>query len=386
METWIKIRNAIIRWKYRWLLKPVLFKFDPELTHDWFVGIGKFLGSMLATRWLTKIWFYYENSILEQEIWGIKFKNPIGLAAGFDKDAEIIDIMPAVGFGFTEVGSITGRVCAGNPKPRLWRLPKSRGLIVYYGLKNNGAEEIGQRLNNKKFKLPVGISIAKTNDEKTITTEDGIADYLSAYKTFIETGVSDYYTINISCPNTFSGEPFVEPTKLDKLLSALSNNRPWVKPVFIKLPPDLSHGQINKIIEIARKYKISGFVCANLSKDRSLPSFQNKIKEKLPTDKGGLSGKIVEELTNEQIKYVYQKTRGEFIIIGCGGVFTAKDAYVKIKAGASLIQLITGMIFEGPQVISEINQGLVKLLKQDGYKNIKEAVGKGDSRSNLGRT
>ncbi len=377
METWFKIRNKIIRWKYRWFLRPILFKFDSEQVHDRFVNIGKFLGKFGFARWLIRICFYYENPVLAQEILGISFKNPIGLAAGFDKNAEMIDIMSAIGFSFTEIGSVTGRPCAGNPKPRLWRLLKSRSLIVYYGLKNNGAQEISQRLKNKKFSLPVGISIAKTNDDKTITTEDGLVDYLSAYKAFASNEIGDYYTINISCPSTFAGEPFVEPIKLDKLLSALVNIQ-RAKPIFLKMPPGLSHEQIDQIIDLARKYKISGFICTNLSKDRILPSFQDKIKESLPTNQGGLSGKIVEELANEQIKYFYQKTGKEFVIIGCGGVFTAEDAYKKIKAGASLIQLITGMIFDGPQIISEINQGLAKLLAQDGYKNITEAIGTGD--------
>jgi len=419
MKIWVKLRNAIIGWKYRRFLKPILFRFDPELMHDIFVKIGKSLGSMSATRWATEIWFGYENPILEQEILGIKFKNPIGLAAGFDKNAEMIDIMPAVGFGFMEVGSVTGRPCAGNARPRLWRLPKSRSLIVYYGLKNDGAEEIVKRLRqtclpagrSNRFRrpdrFPVGISIAKTNDNQTITTETGIADYVSAYQKFVEAGIGDYYTINISCPNAFGGEPFVDPAKLEKLLSALNSSHgtlpksgkgaeevvsriarsdfgsDWPKPVFLKMPPDLSHEQIDQIIELAKKYKICGFICTNLSKDRSLPEFQNKIKEKLPTDVGGLSGKVVEELANKQIKYIYQKIKSvqgesldKMIIIGCGGVFSAQDAYAKIKAGASLIQLITGLIFEGPQLISQINQGLAQLLAQDGYKNISEAIGK----------
>lgn len=390
MESWVKMRNAIISWKYRWFLKPLLFKFDPEDVHDWFVKIGEMLGRFDATRWATRTWFGYENSTLEQEILGIKFKNPIGLGAGFDKNAEIIDIVPAVGFGFTEVGSVTGRPCTGNAKPRLWRLPKSRSLIVYYGLKNIGAIQICESMRMKRIKneIPVGISIAKTNDDKTVTTEAGIADYLFAYQKFVEAGIGDYYTINISCPNTFGGEPFVEPAKLEKLLNTLSRwprpeaDQPWAgKPVFLKMPPDLSDEQIDQIIELAKKYKISGFICSNLTKDRNNEFIKNKIIEKnLPTNVGGLSGKIVEELANKQIKYIYQKIRQladeeKMIIIGCGGVFSAQDAYAKIKAGASLIQLITGMIFEGPQLISQINQGLAELLQKDGYKNIGEAVG-----------
>ncbi|HRZ30647.1 MAG TPA: quinone-dependent dihydroorotate dehydrogenase, partial [Candidatus Paceibacterota bacterium] len=305
MEIWVKIRNTITGWKYRWFLKPILFHFDPEDIHDLFVKVGKFLGYWQVTRWVTKICFNYQNPKLEQEVLGLKFKNPIGLAAGFDKNAELTRIIPSVGFGFTEIGSVTGRPCVGNPKPRLWRLPKSRSLIVYYGLKNDGAEEIVRRLKNSRGEtsvssrthlgnlrsFPIGVSIAKTNDDKTTTTEAGIADYLFAYKTFVEAGVGGYYTINISCPNTFGGEPFVEKEKLDKLLSALHQlYRP--KPIFIKLPPDLKPEQLNDIIELAKKYNISGFVCSNLTKDRDNNSIKNKIIEKnLPTNVGGLSGK-----------------------------------------------------------------------------------------------
>ncbi len=385
MENWIKFRNKIIRWKYRWVLKPIFFHFDPENVHDWFISIGKFLGSISATRWLTKILFFYENPVLEQEILGIKFKNPLGLAAGFDKNGEMTKIMPSVGFGFTEIGSVTGQPCAGNERPRLWRLPKSRSLIVYYGLKNNGAEEVAKRLGSLlRSNFPVGVSLAKTNDQQTITTEEGVSDYLFAYQKFIEAGVGDYYTINISCPNTFGGEPFVEPERLTLLLSALARGLASgkAKPLFLKLPPDLSEEKLDEIIKIAQEYKVNGFICTNLTKDRTLPNFQAKIKDVLPTDKGGLSGKIVEELANMQIKYIYNKIKllpetERPIIIGCGGIASAEDAYTKIKAGASLLQLITGMIFEGPQLISEINQGLVELLQKDGYKNISEAVGRG---------
>lgn len=429
METWTKIRNKIIRFKYKWILKPILFKFDPEDAHDLFVRIGNFLGLMLATRWLTRVLFDYENPILEQEILGIKFKNPIGLSAGFDKNARLTKILPAVGFGFAEVGSVTGRPCKGNEGRHLWRLPKSKSLIVYYGLTNDGAENIAKKLaateigsgyaRSNRFRrqtlevgfqvspksnfespnnrFPIGISLAKTNDQETITTEAGIADYIKAYEAFLKTNVGDYFTINISCPNTFGGEPFVEPERLDLLLSAFAKVRDGAtevvscaarsdfgsvnRPLFIKLPPDLDNDKLDAIIELVKKYKINGFVSTNLTKDRNNPLIKDKIKDSLPTDKGGLSGKIVEELATKQIEYIYKKIKDipqaeRPIIIGCGGIFTAQDAYNKIKAGASLLQLITGMIFEGPQAISEINQGLVALLQKDGYKNISEAVGK----------
>jgi dihydroorotate dehydrogenase len=365
-------KNAVIHWLYVHVLKHFFFLIDPEKMHDSMVGFGKTLGKHKFTRRITSGLFNYTNPMLEQTIVGIKFKNPVGLAAGFDKDANLTQILPSVGFGFEEIGSVTGEPCEGNPKPRLWRLPKSKALIVYYGLKNNGAEEISKRLASQKFAFPIGTSIAKTNDGCTVSTEAGIADYVKAYK--LMSNIGEYTTINISCPNAFGGQPFSDPNKLEMLLHEISK-LPKTKPIFLKMPPDLPANDVDKIIELARRFKVNGFICTNLTKDRIEPSIKAKINESLPTDKGGLSGKIVEQLSDDLIKYVYSKTKGEFVIIGCGGIFSAKDAYRKIRLGASLLQLITGMIFEGPQLIGETNRGLVRLLKKDGYKNVSEAVG-----------
>ena len=184
------------------------------------------------------------------------------------------------------------------------------------------------------------------------------------------TQIGDYFTINISCPNTFGGQPFHDPASLNKLLNAL-DKIPTKKPVFIKFSPDLSSKEIDLILEICSNHRVHGFVLSNLTKKRT----NQKIIDNSVPDFGGLSGKVVEELTDNLIKYVYKRTQGKYIIIGCGGVFNAEDAYKKIKLGASLIQLITGMVYQGPQTISQINLGLVKLLKKDGYKNISEAIG-----------
>ena len=364
-----KIRNSFLGFIYTKILKPLFFRFDPENVHNRLVRTGELLGKTALGQSLVRGLFFYKHPALEQKILGITFKNPVGLAAGFDKNAELTQILPSVGFGFEEVGSITGFPCIGNPKPRLWRLIKSRGLLVYYGLKNDGCEAIAQRLQNNKFEFPLGISIAKTNSPKVISPEDGIADYVKAYKAFED--ISDYCTINISCPNVFGGEPFTEPKRLQSLLEAISK-LPKPKPIFLKMPAELPFAIVDGIIELSRKYKIDGFICANLAKDRQ----NSAVIDKDFPSVGGMSGKVVEKLSNDLIKYIYGKTRGEFIIIGCGGVFSAADAYKKIRLGASLIQLITGMIYEGPQLISEINQGLVSLLKKDGFTNISQAVGK----------
>ncbi len=364
----VKIRNAIISLKYKYLLKPVLFLFAPETIHDLFILIGRTLGNAESSRKITSFFLNYTNPVLEQKILGIKFKNPVGLAAGFDKDANLMNILPEVGFGFEEIGSITAKPYLGNDKPRLTRLKKSQALLVNYGLKSEGALKIQKKLSGRKFRFPIGTSIAKTNSLNTVDENDGIKDYIEGFKYF--TGIGDYFTINVSCPNTFGGQPFHSPDSLEKLLTGLDKIETQ-KPVFIKLSPDLSLSQVDKLIAVCGKHRVHGFVLSNLTKIRN----NKKILDANIPEKGGISGKVVEGLTDKLISYVYKKTKGKYVIIGCGGIFSASDAYRKIKLGASLVQLITGMIYEGPQLISQINLGLVQLLKQDGYKNISEAIG-----------
>ncbi|MBI2632340.1 quinone-dependent dihydroorotate dehydrogenase, partial [Candidatus Pacearchaeota archaeon] len=291
------------------------------------------------------------------------FKNPVGLSAGFDKNAELINILPSIGFGFMEVGSITARQCEGNVGIRLKRLPKKKSIWVNMGLNNKGANAISNKLKNKKFKVPIGISIAKTNCKETTDTEKGINDYIETIKIFESKNIGDFFVLNISCPNSYGGQTFHNPGLYERLLKEIVKIK-IKKPIFVKLSPDLSKKNIDKIINISDKYIIKGFVCSNLTKKHSFR-------------KGGLSGKAVEEKANRMIKYIYKKTRGKFIIIGVGGIFSAEDAYKKIKLGASLVELITGLIYQGPGLISKINSEIVKLLNQDNYSNIKEAIGKG---------
>lgn len=359
-------KKQCIHWAYTTILKPIFFKFDAEDMHNFFNTVGIFLGKHTITKKITHALFDYSNPKLEQNILGIHFKNPVGLSAGFDKNAELSDILPSVGFGFIEVGSITGEPCTGNLRPRLWRLVKSKSLVVNYGLKNDGCEKISQRLEHKKFEVPIGISIAKTNNPFFCTTELGVADYVKAYKAFVHIG--SYDTINISCPNAHGGQPFTQKESLDVLLSEIRKVS-CTKPIFLKVPADSSDSDLDGIIEVAKKYKINGFVCTNLAKSR------DGVKEKYVPEKGGLSGKLVDAKSDHIIEYVYKKTRGECIIMGVGGIFSAQDAYKKIRLGASLVQLITGMIYEGPQLIGAINEELVQLLEKDGFKNISEAIG-----------
>jgi dihydroorotate dehydrogenase len=367
----VKTRNQAISLFYAHALKPIFFRRDPEDVHDAMMNVGKTLGRFSVTKKISSALFSFADPSLEQNILGITFANPIGLSAGFDKNAILTDILPSVGFGFAELGSVTGEPCAGNPKPRLWRLKESKSLLVYYGLKNDGCEKIAARLRGKKFDMPFGISIANTNDISTIETEAGVADYVKGFHEF--KGIGVYDTINISCPSTCGGQPFTDPDRLDALLCAIEKIE-TTKPIFLKISPDLSREQIDSIIAVCDRHRshVQGIICSNLTKKRD----NDKILDADIPDHGGMSGKIVADLANEQLRYIFERAGDRYVLIGCGGVSSAEDAYEKIKSGASLIHMITGMIYEGPQVVSEINRGLAELLRRDGYKNIAEACGK----------
>lgn len=364
------LTTTMTRWGYQRIAKPFFFRRDPEDVHDRICGIGKSLGRFSFIRYLLRKCYTVSDERLSQKIHGITFPNPVGLAAGFDKNAELTSIIPAVGFGFEEVGSITGEACQGNPKPRLWRLPESKGLVVYYGLKNKGCEFIARSLRGRVFDIPIGTSIAKTNSPTCVRVEEGIEDYVKAFLAFTEIG--DYFTINISCPNAYGGEPFAHPERLERLLSAL-DVIPTKKPIFIKISADTSVAEVDDLLTAIENHRVHGLIVANLTKDYSSPYIHHH--EIQPIIKGGISGKPVSPKANTLIKHIYKKTKNRYCIIGCGGIFTAQDAYEKIKDGASLLQLITGMIFEGPQVISEINRGLLDLLERDGYSHISEVIG-----------
>lgn len=343
---------------YKYLLRPVLFQIDPERVHNIFLGIGSFLGK-LVFRKVLGFFYNYENEKLNVTVKTIKFRNPVGLAAGFDKNGLLVDVIPSIGFGFEEVGSVTALPCDGNLKPRLFRLPKDKALVINYGLCNDGAEVVCKRL--KKNNLVIGISIAKTND-KNIKGENSVLDYYKSYQ--IVKDFADYVTINISCPNSGDGRSFEDSKLLEKLLLKIRVD----KPVFLKISPDIDKKNLDKILSLSKKYKITGFVVANLTHDKSLLKTENSFV-------GGISGICLKEKSDSLIKYIYKKSKGKFVIIGVGGIFSAEDAYRKIRNGASLVQLITGMIYEGPGLIKEINKGLVKLLEKDGFNNIQEAVG-----------
>lgn len=361
---------GVVRVVFTRLVKPVVFRMNPETVHDAFVYVGRVLGATPVGRACVRGLCAFAHPALTQTVCGVEFPNPVGLSAGFDKNARLTNVLPDVGFGFMEVGSVTGEPCAGNPKPRLWRLPKSQGIVVHYGLMNDGAERIAARLAGKSFRIPLGVSVAKTNSVATVDTDAGIADYEKAFR--LLEGVADYVTVNISCPNAFGGEPFVDPERLEKLLTRL-DAVPCTKPVFVKIPVDISYDDVDALLAVVRRHRVHGVVVANLTKRRDRAAIRQE--ELTPAMRGGISGKPTFDPSNALIAQVYRTAGDALVVVGSGGVFTAEDAYTKIRCGASLVQLITGMIFQGPQTIGEINRGLVNLLARDGFARIHEAVG-----------
>jgi len=379
MSTLIGIRNWFM-WAGFQTIRPLIFLMEPEQAHYSLKRVGVFLGKFWITRKLTSALMNYKHKALNITVDGIDYKNPVGLSAGFDKDGELTKIYPHMGFGLAELGSFTGEICPGNPGKRLFRMIKSKAIVVWYGLNNEGSETISKRLAGEDFgDLRVGINAANSNLTPEFVLKDSIADYIKTMKLFKDIG--DYYDVNISCPNTQDGEPFVDKKNLDKLLTTINKEiRPISdKPIYVKLAADMTLDEINIIVDACVEHGMDGVVCTNLAKPQfnseHRPEEYPTVDGRLPKGKGAMSGLPLQRISTNVIRHVYRRTRGKLTIIGVGGIFTAKDAYEKITSGASLLHMITTMIFDGPQNINEINRGLVKLLKKDGFDSIEQAVG-----------
>ena len=375
----VGIRNKILWLGFR-AIRPLIFLMEPEQAHYSLKRMGVLLGSNPVTRWLTGLLMDYNHKSLAITVDGIDYRNPVGLSAGFDKDGELTKIYPSIGFGLAEPGSFTGEICPGNPGKRLFRMIKSKAIVVWYGLNNEGAETISKRLAKEDFgRLRVGINAANSNLTPEFDLEMSINDYLKTMKLFKDIG--DYYDVNISCPNTQDGEPFVDKKNLDALLTRINEEiRPISdKPIYVKLAADMTLDEINTIVDGCVEHGMDGVVCTNLAKPQfnteHRPEEYPTVDGRLPKGKGAMSGLPLQRISTNVIRHVYRRTRGKLTIIGVGGIFTAKDAYEKITSGASLLHMITTMIFDGPQNINEINRGLVKLLKKDGFETMAEAVG-----------
>jgi dihydroorotate dehydrogenase subfamily 2 len=337
---------------YEQVLKPILFRFNPETVHDFFTNFGEIMGRTGFTRGLVDSLYGYHGRDVSRVVDGLRYRTPFILSAGFDYNARLTRILPAIGLGGVEVGSVTARPCAGNPKPRLTRLPRSQSILVNKGLRNEGVEAIIKRLKPlpKTPGFVVGVSIARTNDAEAASVEAGIADYFYSYKRLNEEGVGDYYTINISCPNAFGGETFATPELLGQLLAKLRTITS-AKPLYLKLPINLAWEKIDELIKVGLNYKINGVVIGNLNKNYD----DLEHRAEAPAQyRGGLSGKPCRELSTALIRQTKQKYGDQLTIIGCGGVQSPAEAKEKFAAGAELIELITGLIYKGPGLIKKL--------------------------------
>ena len=337
---------------YEHILKPTLFRFDPEDVHDFFTSAGELMGACALTRWLIGAVYGYHGADVSKTVDGIKYRTPFLLSAGFDYNVHLSRILPHIGLGGEEAGSITARPCAGNPKPRLTRLPKSKSIMVNKGLRNDGVDAVIKRLKTmpRKPGFVLGISIAKTNDAASAETEAGIADYVYSFKRLNEEGIGDYYTLNISCPNAFGGEAFTTPELLSRLLAAIKMI-PTKKPIYVKMPINLPWPQFDALLQVVDRYGLNGVVIGNLNKDYD----SLDVRQEAPVVyKGGLSGKPCTHLSTDLIGKTRQVYGKRFTIMGVGGVMSPETAMEKFNAGADLVQLISGLIFEGPGLVKKI--------------------------------
>lgn len=356
----LKLLNfKIINFFYTKIIKPIFFLFDAETIHDSCTKIGVLLGGYNLTRLKTKVLFSFSHPANATTLNGILFPNKVGLAAGFDYNGDLTGILPSVGMGFHTIGSVTYLPYEGNKKPRLGRFPESKSLLVNKGLKSLGAKVIAQKLSGIQFQIPTGISIASTNTLFN-SDEEQILDILKTFTIFENSNVAHaYYELNISCPNTFGGEPYTTPNRLRVLLEAIEKLK-ITKPIFVKMPIDQSKIETLELLNVIDAHTIAGVILGNLTKDKNNPDVTKTDREKWKTANGNLSGKPTWNRSNELIQLTRRNFGKRFTIIGTGGVFNGADAVLKMKLGADMVQLITGMIFEGPQTIGEINLKLAQ--------------------------
>ena len=340
------------------ILRPLIFKFSPEVAHSLAIKALK-LNNIPYSK-------PKDNHILETTFCEKKLSSPIGVAAGFDKNAEVYNPLFNLGFGFVEVGTITPKPQFGNPKPRVFRLEEDEALINRLGFNNSGSEQISQTIKENNKKGFLGINIGPNKDSK-----DRVQDYLICFRKFYN--LADYITINISSPNTENLRDFHNQDELNSLIDKLKNEKKELNsniPLAIKVSPDLNDDQINEVSKIIMEQEIGIIIVSNTT-DKNRENLKNINK----LEKGGLSGKPIEKISNEAISKFYKILKDKTKIIGVGGVSNGQDAFEKIISGATLVQLYTGMVYRGPRIASKISTELIDLLKNKGFKNVSEAIG-----------
>lgn len=349
---------------YQKLIRPLLFKVQPETAHEFSVEALKIsLSSKLAQKFIAEKYFCNEFGDIKR--FGLKFKNPLGLAAGFDKNGKVVNQIAALGFGFTEVGTMTFKPQPGNEKPRLFRLPEDAALINRLGFNNEGTAKVVERLKKIQPSCVLGVNIGKNKD---VPNEAAIENYLASFD--LASTVADYIAVNVSSPNTPHLRELQKAENLEELLGALQarNNELSRKPLLVKIAPDLSDAEIEAITDIVRRLGLSGIIATNTTVSRE--NLKSKINET-----GGLSGRPVRDKSTAVISKIRKYSNGATPIIGVGGIFDAADAFEKIAAGACLIQSYTGFIYQGISFAREVNRGLQSILKEKGFRDLDEAVG-----------
>jgi dihydroorotate dehydrogenase len=354
---------------YNSLIKPILFKMPVETAHEFGLNALK-IG--LASESVQKKFAekYQCNEFGEFERFGLKFKTPFGIAAGFDKNAIVANQLHALGFGFVEVGTVTLKPQLGNPKPRLFRLPSDEALINRAGFNNEGTQAAVERLKLSRPTCPLGVNIGKNKD---VPNEEAIENYLASFD--LAHPVADYIAVNVSSPNTPNLRELQKAENLEELLSSLQkrNQELNAKPLLVKIAPDLSESELEQIVDICQRLNLSGIIATNTTISRAdLKTSDEKVNE---IGAGGLSGKPLTVRSTEVISTVYKYSKGKLPIIGVGGIFTPEDAFEKIAAGACLLQAYTGFVYQGFTFARDINFGLAKVLKEKGFKSLDEAIG-----------
>lgn len=371
----MKLVRKVTQKGYKHIVKPVLFKQHPDNVHRHMIKMAKFVGRVPGVRSLPKLWSYQNGRYLTQAVAGLTYRNPVGLSAGLDKGIETPRVMRSVGFGFMTGGSVTWGQYKGNEGSWFYRLPKAESLVVHAGLPSEGTETVVHRVTRypQSFfnEFPLVVSVAKTNSKRAANDIDGIRDYAASLAMFDGEKNVGALEINISCPNAFGGEDFTTPERLDMLLSTVDELM-LEKPVFIKMPISVPRDQFLALTDVAVAHNVTGLTIGNLRKDRENADLKGELPHNV---KGNLSGAPNRAITTDLVRATYLRHGKKLVIVGVGGIFTAEHAYEKIRAGATLVAMVTGVIFEGPQVVGEINAALVELLKRDGFTNISQAIG-----------
>jgi dihydroorotate dehydrogenase len=356
---------------YRLLIRPVLFHLDPERAHHLTLWALARLARVSSLQRLMQQVRPLEHPTLQTHVAGLHFPNPVGLAAGFDKSGIAVPAFPVLGFGSVEVGTVTPRPQRGNPLPRLFRLPADEAVVNRMGFNNDGADAVVARLRGLPRHIPVGVNLGKNADTPL---DQALDDYRAGLERLYDVG--DYVVVNVSSPNTPGLRDLQAQTRLSELLEGLqASNRALAqarsmtpRPLLVKIAPDLEPGALDDIVEAVQNCALEGIIATNTTIGRiglSTATFET----------GGLSGRPLRQRSTEVIRHLYARSHGRIPIIGVGGIFSAADAYEKIRAGASLVQLYTGLIYRGPGLPHRINRGLVRLLRRDGFQHLSEAVG-----------